>query len=56
MRHEHNGYKARSYRPAKAERQERRRNTRAFGNPNSRNPSQEGYQQQLGSTTNGPRY
>lgn len=40
----------------KAERMHRRENTHHFGNPNARNPSQEGYQQQLGNTTNGPRY
>jgi hypothetical protein len=40
----------------KEERQHRRTQTHHYGNPNSRNPHQEGYQQQLGNTTNGPRY
>lgn len=40
----------------KAERMMRRRNTMQYGNPNARNPERPGYQQQLGNTTNGPRY
>ena len=31
-------------------------NTTRHGNPNARNPSRGGRQQQLGNTTNGPRY
>ena len=34
----------------------RRLNTMRHGNPNARNPSRPGYQQQLGNTTGGPRY
>lgn len=30
--------------------------SRMMSDPNSRNPSQPGYQQQKGSTTGGPRY
>lgn len=40
----------------KAERMARRRNTHYHGNPNAHNPEREGYQQQLGNTTGGPRY
>ena len=56
MRHSQNGYHAPRHRSTKAERQQRRQNTKRYGDPNARNPSQEGYQQQLGSTTNGTRY
>lgn len=52
--HHHNGY--RPHRTTREERQYRRTQTHHYGNPNSRNPHQEGYQQQLGNTTNGPRY
>ncbi|MGH1591200.1 hypothetical protein ACRBEV_26030 [Methylobacterium phyllosphaerae] len=38
------------------ERRMRRMNTMRHGNPNARNPSRPGYQQQLGNTTGGPRY
>lgn len=38
------------------ERQMRRTNTMRHGNPNARNPERPGYKQQLGGTTNGPRY
>lgn len=38
------------------ERRMRRLNTMRHGNPNARNPSRPGYQQQLGNTTGGPRY
>nr|WP_318784670.1 hypothetical protein [Methylobacterium sp. FF17] len=56
--HKHNGASAykHSRRISKGERVYRRENTHNFGNPNARNPSRAGYQQQLGSTTNGPRY
>lgn len=56
--HKHNGMSGyhQKRKVSKAERSYRRENTRNFGNPNSRNPSQAGYQQQLGNTTNGPRY
>ncbi|GJE53979.1 MULTISPECIES: hypothetical protein [Methylobacterium] len=40
----------------KHERMMRRHNTHHHGNPNARNPERPGYQQQLGNTTNGPRY
>ena len=40
----------------RAERRARRWNTHRHGNPNARNPERPGYQQQLGNTTNGPRY
>ncbi|KMO22363.1 hypothetical protein NS228_21850 [Methylobacterium indicum] len=33
-----------------------RRHHMRSGNPNARNPSRPGYQQQLGNTTGGPRY
>ncbi len=33
-----------------------RRNHMRAGDPNARNPSRPGYQQQLGNTTGGPRY
>jgi hypothetical protein len=57
MAHRHNGVSHHHHhRGMKADRMQRRANTHHFGNPNSRNPSQEGYQQQLGNTTNGPRY
>lgn len=56
MRHAQNGYQPQRHRSTKAERVNRRKNTVRYGNPNARNPSQEGYQQQLGTTTNGPRY
>ncbi len=38
------------------ERRMRRLNTMRHGNPNARNPSRPGSQQQLGNTTGGPRY
>jgi hypothetical protein len=31
-------------------------NTHHHGDPNARNPERPGYQQQLGTTTGGPRY
>ena len=34
----------------------RRMNTMRHGNPNAKNPALRGYQQNLGGTTNGPRY
>lgn len=40
----------------KAQRRARRMNTHRHGNPNARNPERPGYQQQLGTTTGGPRY
>ncbi|CAX26897.1 MAG: hypothetical protein MIN69_23190 [Methylorubrum extorquens] len=40
----------------KAERHRRRLNTHHHGDPNARNPERPGYQQQLGTTTGGPRY
>jgi hypothetical protein len=43
-------------RTTKHERMMRRHNTHHHGNPNARNPERPGYQQQLGNTTNGPRY
>ena len=38
------------------ERRMRRLNTMRHGNPNAKNPALRGYQQNLGGTTNGPRY
>ncbi|MCJ2055561.1 hypothetical protein MKL09_03225 [Methylobacterium sp. J-048] len=38
------------------ERRARRLNTMRHGNPNAKNPALRGYQQNLGGTTNGPRY
>ncbi|SDM45653.1 hypothetical protein SAMN05216360_102146 [Methylobacterium phyllostachyos] len=38
------------------ERRMRRHNTRRHGNPNAKNPALQGHQQNLGNTTNGPRY
>ncbi|WCS25885.1 hypothetical protein LOK46_03340 [Methylobacterium sp. NMS14P] len=38
------------------ERRMRRMNTMRHGNPNAKNPALRGYQQNLGGTTNGPRY
>jgi hypothetical protein len=55
-RHHGHGYHHHHHGTSKAERMHRRANTHHYGNPNARNPSQEGYQQQLGNTTNGPRY
>ncbi|MFC7663459.1 hypothetical protein ACFQWF_13075 [Methylorubrum suomiense] len=54
-RHHHRGYH-RHHRTTKMERRMRRENTMRYGNPNARNPERPGYQQQLGNTTNGPRY
>lgn len=48
MRHRHHS--------TRAQRRMRRMNTLRHGNPNARNPSRPGYQQQLGNTTGGPRY
>lgn len=56
--HKYNGLSAykQKRKVSKGEPSYRRESTRNFGNPNSRNPSRAGYQQQLGNTTNGPRY
>lgn len=50
--HSHTGHHG----TTKHERMMRRHNTHHHGNPNARNPERPGYQQQLGNTTNGPRY
>ena len=55
-RHGPVGHVGRAHGITKAERVQRRENTHRYGNPNARNPEREGYQQQLGNTTNGPRY
>ncbi|GEO97749.1 hypothetical protein [Methylobacterium haplocladii] len=55
-RHHHGHHHYGHGRTTKAERMHRRANTMRHGNPNSRNPERPGYQQQLGNTTNGPRY
>ncbi|UMY18883.1 hypothetical protein MMB17_06145 [Methylobacterium organophilum] len=54
--HHHHRHGWHHHRTTKAERMARRRNTHLHGNPNARNPERPGYQQQLGNTTNGPRY
>ncbi|MCJ2137923.1 hypothetical protein MKK69_28405 [Methylobacterium sp. J-026] len=53
MHHHHRMHRHHSTRH---ERRMRRLNTMRHGNPNARNPSRPGYQQQLGNTTGGPRY
>ncbi|MEL6063738.1 MULTISPECIES: hypothetical protein [unclassified Methylobacterium] len=52
MHHHHRMHRHHSTRH---ERRMRRLNTMRHGNPNARNPSRPGYQQQLGNTTGGPR-
>ncbi|MHC2105630.1 hypothetical protein [Methylobacterium sp. CM6246] len=52
-RHDHRMHRHHSTRH---QRRMRRMNTMHHGNPNSKNPSRPGYQQNLGSTTGGPRY
>ncbi|WP_232630372.1 hypothetical protein [Methylobacterium sp. Leaf118] len=52
--HRHRGWH--HHRTSRYERRARRYNTLRHGNPNARNPERPGYQQQLGNTTNGPRY
>lgn len=54
--HHHGHHHYRHGGTTKAERMMRRQNTLIHGNPNARNPERPGYQQQLGNTTNGPRY
>jgi len=56
VRSHHDHHHAMHGRTTKAERMARRRNTHIHGNPNARNPERPGYMQQLGNTTNGPRY
>ncbi len=53
--HRHHGWHH-HHGTTKAYRRARRYNTMRHGNPNARNPERPGYQQQLGNTTNGPRY
>ncbi len=56
MHRGHHHHHVRHGRTTRHERMMRRGNTARHGNPNARNPERPGYQQQLGNTTNGPRY
>lgn len=54
--HHHHHHRMHRHHTTRHQRRMRRMNTMRHGNPNARNPHQHGYQQQLGNTTNGPRY
>jgi len=54
MHHHH--HRMHRHHTTRHQRRMRRLNTMRHGNPNARNPSRPGYQQQLGTTTGGPRY
>ncbi|MCJ2049318.1 hypothetical protein [Methylobacterium sp. J-070] len=54
MHHRH--HRMHRHHSTRHERRMRRMNTMRHGDPNARNPSRPGYQQQLGNTTGGPRY
>ena len=52
----HRHYRMHRHHSARHHRRMRRMNTMRHGDPNARNPSRPGYQQQLGNTTGGPRH
>ena len=52
----HRHHRMHRHHTTRRERRMRRLNTMRHGNPNAKNPALRGYQQNLGGTTNGPRY
>lgn len=54
MHHRH--HRMHGHNMTRHHRRMRRMNTMRHGNPNAKNPALRGYQQNLGNTTNGPRY
>jgi hypothetical protein len=52
----HRHHRMHRHHTTRHERRMRRLNTMRHGNPNAKNPALRGYQQNLGGTTNGPRY
>jgi hypothetical protein len=52
----HRHHRMHRHHTTRHERRMRRMNTMRHGNPNAKNPALKGYQQNLGNTTNGPRY
>ena len=54
MHHRH--HRMHRHHTTRHQRRMRRMNTMRHGNPNAKNPAMRGYQQNLGGTTNGPRY
>jgi hypothetical protein len=54
MHHRH--HRMHRHHTTRHQRRMRRMNTMRHGSPNAKNPAMRGYQQNLGNTTNGPRY
>lgn len=54
--HHHRHHRMHHHHTTRHQRRMRRMNTMRHGNPNAKNPALRGYQQNLGGTTNGPRY